>query len=133
MDLRSHFANSCAKHQTERKKTTHEQIARSKKNGKEKKGFVFDPFIMVGICIRIRIKPSKLSERLSIYRSKQLNHATYVWSFGPFLLMNYSEEHFIHSVFYMHNVELCSCTFRNRWNSFRSIFWIFFLRFFSNF
>lgn len=91
-----------------------------KQQTERKKGFSFDPFIMVGVCICI--KPSNLSELLSIYRSKQLNHATYVWSFGPFLLMNYSEEQFIHSVFYIHSVELCSCTFRNRWNSFRSIF-----------
>lgn len=49
------------------------------------KGFIYSG--RHNICI----KPSNLSERLSIFRSKQFNHATYVCSFTSFFLMNYSK------------------------------------------
>lgn len=70
------------------------QHTRESERERVRHGFAYNPFIMVDI---ICIKPSNLSVRLSIFRSKQLNHATYVCSFTLFLFYELFKGKFMHS------------------------------------
>lgn len=92
----------------------------SKKGTREKASFTI--YLQWLALHNICIKPSNLSERLSIFRSKQLNHATYVCSFWWII-----QREFMHSVFCIHRLKVWNyVVFFYWWNRFRSIFFNFF-------